>query len=78
MGDIADDLIDQMWDRYYEEGDLEDVFCKFCYRGPFDWEKQPDGRWRLVTQKRKLIHHCKEYENRGNFKGGEQRCQIDQ
>lgn len=66
MGEMADDLTEQLWDRYYEEGGLEDVFCKYCYRGPFDWEKQPDGRWRLVTQNKRLIHHCKQYfEKRG-------------
>ena len=69
MGDMADLLIDQMWDRKYDYQDdksLTDVFCKYCYKGPFDWEKI-EGKWRLMTQDKHLPHHCKQYAERGEW-----------
>ena len=66
MGEMADYLIDQLFDRSHEEYgddhyfDPSGVFCKYCHRGPYNW-KLTDNGWRLFTQKEKILHHCKAY-----------------
>jgi hypothetical protein len=59
MGEMADYYSDYLnWDSVE---DHSDVFCKYCHRGPFDWKKGEDGRWRLYTQERGKVHHCSNY-----------------
>jgi len=69
MGDIADSIIDQMFDPWCEE-EMEDYYsytalvqCKYCKQRGFHWmnigtEEQPI--WRLHTPTGKL-HKCKAY-----------------
>ena len=79
MGDIAD-FINNQWDDYwmfepFGQGAWkynQDIFCRYCKRGPYDWVFTDHG-WRLQTQKRQLIHKCEAY-----LKQSERRTKMEE
>jgi hypothetical protein len=64
MGDIADQIIGDILDPFFEEYNEEDDYapptkCKFCNRSNFHWE-EVRGTYRLHTRTGK-IHLCSKY-----------------
>jgi hypothetical protein len=61
MGEQADYLIDDMMLSEMEEDyAVAGVQCKYCKRGPFWWQQDHLGIWRLYTEKLHL-HKCNKY-----------------
>jgi len=71
MGEMADMLLDQMWDED-EDCDPEHhgggkhpnprlKVCKFCGMEGLDWGKDKSGKWRLFEDH--ILHVCK-YKNK--------------
>ena len=60
MGDMADFCLDSAFD---DDSDFEQagISCRYCKRGPFWWQEDDSGKWRLVTQTGKL-HSCKQHK----------------
>lgn len=62
MGDIADWMYDQAEAAFlsgesHEHFD-DEIFCKYCGKGPFSWIETCDG-WRLEDDNG--IHSCEEF-----------------
>jgi len=71
MGDIADDIVDSLfddsgsrWDDYDPEPDRvfprrsSFVVCAYCKKSGFYWEKL-EGKWRLYVYGTTELHECK-------------------
>lgn len=68
MGEIADDLIDDMFDAMLLEDEWREdsydtgVICKYCKGGPYHWKQDEYGNWRLYTEKTNQLHTCNKYK----------------
>ena len=65
MGDMADALIDELWDDEWE-GEQEDWYehlqtCKYCGLRNLWWVETERG-WRLANKSGR-IHTCKKYKS---------------
>lgn len=69
MGEIADMLVDQMWDELdspdydWEDDDFAGKCCKFCGCGGLHWAFREGKGWRLASPEG--YHVCKS----GRFAG---------
>jgi hypothetical protein len=62
MGEMADLILDDMMFNDDCMGpDISGVNCQYCKRGPFYWDQDHLGYWRLYTENGKL-HSCKPYK----------------
>ena len=57
MGDMADDLIDSMWDSFDE--DDEGSQCRYCGKSYLVWVKCYRGRVVLCESDGETPHNCK-------------------
>lgn len=60
MGDMADMILDQMWDDPFGDDEPDPpafITCKYCKVDGFEW-RTINGKWRLHTPDGKL-HQCK-------------------
>jgi hypothetical protein len=65
MGDIADDIIDQILDRDLLSDPAKT--CKYCGEFPLFWLNKK-GKWILIDKKGNK-HTCKNYKREDPFNG---------
>ena len=73
MGEIADELVDSMYDYVDDDGWSSEeegcilsqptITCKFCKEKNLHWVKEESGKFKLYNKKNKL-HVCKHYSEK--------------